>query len=79
MFLVFILTISSIHPHPSPLTPRRICDPSRERGQDPTLILREPQHERPRPHHERFRKCLIEGEGTEAPTPGFRLGGRNDG
>ena len=65
---------------PSPLTPRRIFDPSRDLCTTtgcfcctvqitfyphPPLILREPQHERPRPHRGRLGKNLIKGEGME--------------
>ena len=64
----------------SPLTPRRIFDPSRDLCTTtgcfcctvqitfyphPPLILREPQHERPRPHRGRLGKNLIKGEGME--------------
>ena len=53
---------------PGPTTRGYANVSSGERGLDaPPLILREPQHERPRPHHERLCKCLVGGEGTGRP------------
>ena len=40
---------------------------SRSRDLHPPLILREPQHERPRPHRERLCKGLINGGGKDHP------------
>ena len=40
---------------------------SRSRDLHPPLILREPQHERPRPHRERLCKGLINGGGKDYP------------